>query len=138
MFRFYNLKKFGRFILRLIKWFPILWKQEDWDYEYLYDLIEIKLKELRECLQKDDLHVDSDKYATQISICLAYMDRFRNWDNYVDLPEYASWEKHGLNFSEKATKEYRKSIVKKMISFEKDNYNMFWKRFIQWHRNWWC
>ena len=65
---------------------------------------------MRECLQKDDLHVDSDKYATQISICLAYMDRFRNWDNYVDLPEYTSWEKHGLNFSEKATKEYRKSI----------------------------
>ena len=137
MLKFYNIRKFGRFILRLFKWIPILWKQEDWDYEYLYDLIEIKLKELRECFQKDDLHVDSDKFAKQISICLAYMDRFRNWDNYIKTPD--NLKSIGIEEIHTNIGEYRiKEYVRKNVAFEKDNYDMFWKCFIKWHRNWWC
>ena len=134
----YGLRKFGRFIIRLFKWIPILWKQEDWDYEYIYDLMEVKMKEIQNCLRKDTLHVGNNRHIREINICLAYMDRFRNWDKYVELPEDASWGERGLKFSNNTTKKYRKSLVKKMISFETDNFNMFWKRFIQWHKNWWC
>lgn len=31
-----------------------------------------------------------------------------------------------------------KFYVRKNVAFEKDNYDMFWKCFIKWHRNWWC
>lgn len=137
MRKFYNIRKFGRFILRLIKWFPILWKQEDWDFEYMYDLLEIKMKELRECLRKDTLHVNSDLHAREISICLAYMDRFRHWDDYIEKSDKLK----SMEIEEIHSKlgEYRvKEYVRKNVAFEKDNYDMFWKCFIKWHRNWWC
>ena len=41
------LRKIGRFILRLIRWIPLLYKQEEWDYSYIYDILEMKMKELR-------------------------------------------------------------------------------------------
>ena len=32
------------------------WNQEDWDYEYIYDLLITKMKELREEMSKDYWH----------------------------------------------------------------------------------
>ena len=138
MFNFYGLRKFGRFIIREIKWIPILWKQEDWDYEYIYELMEVKMKELRECLRQDDMHVDSDKYARQISICLAYMDRFRNWDHYVKDYNENRYASLSVQIRSKKDLYKRKASVRRMIAFETDNFNMFWKRFVQWHKQWWC
>ena len=138
MFNFYGLRKFGRFIIREIKWIPILWKQEDWDYEYIYELMEVKMKELRECLRQDDMHVDSDKYARQISICLAYMDRFRNWDHYIKNSNEDKYVSLSEQIRSKKGLYQRKASVKRILAFENDNFNMFWKRFVQWHKQWWC
>lgn len=44
---FYGLRKFGRFIKRLFRWLPVLWRQEEWDSGYIYDILDVKLKELR-------------------------------------------------------------------------------------------
>ena len=41
------LRRLGRFILREVRWIPVLWNQEDWDFEYMYDLLEMKMKEIR-------------------------------------------------------------------------------------------
>ena len=54
------LRRFGRFILREIRWIPVLWNQEDWDFEYMYDLLEVKMKELN---LNDESLLDSLSYA---------------------------------------------------------------------------
>ena len=40
------LRRVGRFILREVRWAPVLWNQEEWDYAYIYDLLIMKMKEL--------------------------------------------------------------------------------------------
>ena len=132
-----SIRKFGRFIVRIIRWMPIIWKQEDWDFEYMYDLLEIKMKDIQNCLRKDKLHVGSDKHVREISICLGYMDRYRNSDKYLEKPAYA---KH-MEVEDILTNlgEYRiTSFANKYINFEKENFRMFWKCFVKWHTNWWC
>ena len=136
---FYGLRKFGRFIKRIFIWIPILWKQEDWDYAYIYPLLKQKLQELKKCLQEDDLHVNSNKYAMRISICLEYLDRFLNSDNYIDYPEDGfTWEKTEKGGSILKTSKEAKRASIKHYDFEQENFRMFWKRFVQWHRHWWC
>lgn len=136
----FSIQKVCRFLKRLIFWLPIIWKQEDWDISYLYDLIEIKLKEIRKCLLKDDIHKDSDLRVREIDICLAYLDRYRNWTNYIEYPiddiifEPAS-ECTGKMVSTNSHNEARRKLVRKYEDF---NYKMFWKRFMQWHQKWWC
>ena len=83
---FYGLRKFGRFIKRLYRWFPVLWRQEDWDYDYLYEVMRIKMEELLKCLKEDNIHIGADRRARQLSICLEYFKRMRNPEDYIDIP----------------------------------------------------
>ena len=134
------LRKITRFILRLIRWIPVLYKQEEWDYEYIYDILELKMKELRKNISKDTWHTEHcvKRELLQIDICLARMDRFRNWEKYINVPnEEIKFISTGdgysrLNMSEEYNKEKKKGI-----SFEKKNYDKFWKDFVHWHNNWW-
>lgn len=136
----FSIQKVGRFLKRLIFWVPIIWKQEDWDISYLYDLIEIKLKEIRKCLLKDDIHKDSDLRVREIDICLAYLDRYRNWTNYIEYPiDDIIFEPASECTSKMVSTNSHNKAKRKLVSkYEDFNYEMFWKRFMQWHQKWWC
>lgn len=103
---FYGLRKVGRFVKRLYRWIPVLWKQEEWDYGYMYNILELKLKELLKCIQEDDLHVEAPICSRQIKICLKYLDRYRNPDKYIKIPEEEIKfdEKHRMVTSEEFSK----------------------------------
>lgn len=130
--------KLGRFIKRLFMYLPILWKDEDWDYGYLYNLIEFKLKRMSVELDNDVIHKDAHKRARQIRICLAYLDRYRNWTEYVEYPmDDIQWVKADIGYKMIHTNSINEAKRRKVHSYEEFNYNMFWKRFMQWHRTWW-
>ena len=134
------LRKIGRFILRLIRWIPLLYKQEEWDYEYIYDILELKMKELQKSISKDTWHTEHcvKRELLQIKVCLSRLDRFRNWDKYIDVPDeemkFVPTE-DGYNKLE-MSEEYNNAI-RQGIEFEKKNYNKFWNDFVLWHNNWW-
>ena len=135
---FYGLRKFGRFIKRLWRWVPVLWKQEDWDYDFLYEIMRIKMEELLKCLKEDNIHVGADRRARQLSICLEYFKRMRTPEDYIDIPsEDVSFKDTSDGFVEMKTTPYFNRQCKKCREFEKFNYDMFWKRFVQWHTEWW-
>lgn len=132
-----------RFIIRLPKYIKLAWKQEDWDYEYLYDLIEMKLKEFLKAQEEDTWHVEKEtkRRAKQIRICLAYLDRYRNWPDYYDYPtdDIKSIDSpDGSGYKRRiSTNKYNEIKRKGADTYEKFNYDMFWKRFLQWHHGWW-
>ena len=135
------LRHVGRFIRRLPTFLRLCWKQENWDYEYLYDLIEYKLKEFLIAQQQDTWHVESEtkRRAKEIKICLARLDRFRNWPNYYDYPmDDITWQplengNHKLVFNNPENEKQRLGAY----DFEKKNYDKFWNNFLKWHRGWW-
>lgn len=130
---FYGLRKFGRFIKRLFRWLPVLWRQEEWDYGYIYDILDVKLKELRNCFAKDDIHADAPTCLRQINICLKYLDRYRNADNYIKFPD----EKPRIVNNRLETSEEYTSACLRLYEFEQGSRDKFWKRFVQWHSKWW-
>ena len=114
------LRRVGRFILRLFRWIPVLWNQEEWDYEYIYDLLDLKMRELYMNMAKDTWHDQKEvqKGLKQIEICLMRLSRWRNWtDSYSYLID--------------------EDTYKSAIEFEQKNYDKFWKDFLTWHRGWW-
>lgn len=137
----YFLRKVGRFILRLFRWIPVLWKQEEWDYEYVYDLLEMKMKELRENMSKDIWHDQKQvqKGIKQINICLKRLDMWRNWTEYYEYPmdDIVYEEVEGGFLSPSYTSEENEKQRLGAIDFEQKNYNKFWKDFLAWHRGWW-
>lgn len=139
-YRIWHIRKCFRFMARLISYIPVIWKNEDWDYDYLYDLIEFKLTRMEKALRKDNLHLNSNKYAQQIRICLAYLDRYRNWTEYIEYPiDDIDFEPCGNGCMRRVHKNsINEAKRKKVYDYEKFHYTMFWKRFMQWHQNWWC
>ena len=130
---FYGLRKFGRFIKRLFRWLPVLWRQEEWDYGYIYDILDVKLKELKDCIAKDDIHVDAPTCLRQINICLKYLDRYRNADNYIKFPDETP---RIVNSRLETSEEYTAACLR-LYEFEQGSRDKFWKRFVQWHSKWW-
>lgn len=135
------LRKVGRFILRLFRWLPVLWNQEDWDYEYIYDLLEMKMKELRKDMSKDTWHEQKgvQKRIKQIGICLKRLDMWRNWPEYYNYPTddiVHTPTKDGCYRLDYTSEENEKQRLG-AIDFEQKNYDKFWKDFLAWHRGWW-
>lgn len=135
------LRRTGRFILRLFRWIPVLWNQEEWDYEYIYDLLEMKMKELYENMSQDTWHEQKGikKRLKQIEVCLERLDRWRNWPNYYDYPMddivHVPVENgcYKLEYTSEENEKQRLGAIK----FEQKNYDKFWKNFLDWHRGWW-
>ena len=120
-----------RFIKRLPSYIKLAWQQENWDYEYMYDIMEFKMKELYQGLCEDTWHIESEveRCKLQIKVCLCRLYNYRNWDDHVDFPTDDLVSKE----TSLANREKRKEA----LDYKIKNYNKFWSDFIKWHRNWW-
>ena len=133
------IKKSERFAKRLIRWIPVLWEQEDWEYEHIYDVMQLKMEEILECIKRTSTHLDAKKTARQLAICLEYLKRMRHPDDYIEYPSNGlEYVKTSDNLLSIKISTHFNIQCKKCKEFEKFNEDMFWKRFLQWHKKSWC
>ena len=135
------LRRVGRFIKRLYRWLPLLWNQEEWDYAYIYELLIMKMKELRENMTQDYWHDQKSvqRSIKQIDICLKRLDNYLNWtENYYYPMEdiyYEPTEDGCMKMCYASERNEKQRLG--AIYFEEKNFQKFWKDFIKWHRGWW-
>lgn len=77
---FYNIVQF---IIKLYKWFPILWKDRDWDDFYILEILKYKLKFTRENIAKYSYHSCKEISCKNIKIAELLIDRIQK-DNYIE------------------------------------------------------
>jgi len=129
----YFIRKQFRFAERLIRWIPVLYNDEDWDYDYLLRIIDFKLGRLRKVMVEDDIHYDAPWTVKKIDVIRGRMDRFLNSEKYIgDMPsrgEVDDWfertEEGHLRMKESTPEQ--KEYIKGMIKFEEKNYKGFFK-----------
>ena len=117
-----NIVVFYEFLERLISYIPIIWKDRDYDYEYMYDLLEHKIKRMRKCYGRyGKIVLNHKKYVKEMGIVLAYFDRYKNAD------------KNFLQYDKKYT---RRQLLEheQYIAF---NRNMFFDKIKKWSSHWW-
>ena len=65
-------------IKNLIKWFPIVWRDRDWDEAYLLTVMEFKFKNMSH-LHKNYGHLEnSELYASQLARAAELTERIKN------------------------------------------------------------
>ena len=102
---YYNTK---RGIRNLIRWFPVVWKDRNWDHSYIYDVLRFKLNNTEHCIRNGS-HISAGKDADRIKICVNLLDRLRN-DVYFDMI-YGDWDGGGsLSDINNRTKEEREDF----------------------------
>lgn len=128
-------------IIKIIQYIPILWRDEDWDYEYLLDLISFKLNKMKKCLIKNNIVEHNQLRAMIISInqCLDHIE------NYQD-PTVSKFTKlYGecpvkITFGQELTEEENElchEYFLKHHNFEQDEWNKIWDTIKEHGQSWW-
>lgn len=108
----YYHKYFKQGVKNIWYWFPIIWKDRDWDYSYIYKILKHKLEKQARFTQGKNLHTGSHQNARRMQICvkliqsckddtygMEYMDyiKERHWfEPCRDKEGYSTWESETL------------------------------------------
>lgn len=106
----------GRFIHRTIitgfknlwYWLPIIWKDRNWDYRYIFQILEHKLKAQSKYIGERDIHTRAQRDAEVMMTCVRLLQKIgdeyysseytdyhktKHWfEDVPDKPGYKSWE----------------------------------------------
>ena len=79
----------------LIQWFPIIWKDRDWDQTYIWDILEHKLKNQSHHIKHYGHHTDKDHDSRNMLICANLIKKIK--EDYYDM-EYIDYNSCDFNF----------------------------------------
>jgi hypothetical protein len=65
----WRIKAFFTGISNLIKWFPVIWKDRNWDYTFIYRIFLAKIKHVREYTQKIDFYAGNENDIKWMLLC---------------------------------------------------------------------
>ncbi len=64
-------------IKKLWYWFPVIWKDRDWDSNYIYYILEHKIKAQSKYIRERDIHTTAKRDAEIMMICVRLMEKDR-------------------------------------------------------------
>lgn len=71
-------------IKNLIKWFPIIWRDRDFDQAFLLNIMSFKMKNMAELHRKYGYSVNSEEYAKQLEECAKFAKKLSLEDYDVE------------------------------------------------------
>lgn len=81
IYLFWGLFSFIHSIKNIIRWMPILYRDRDWDYYYIYSILQKKLEHVRkELVSSTDC---SDEMNKDLTLTLNLLERIKN-EYYID------------------------------------------------------
>jgi hypothetical protein len=80
----YKIKRFFRKCYNVIRWFPTIWRDEDWDHHYINEILIKKLEHQRDFFLSDRVHVSRAKEtAEQIQTAIDKLHQTKDsWEFY--------------------------------------------------------
>jgi hypothetical protein len=82
------IRTFKNGVKNLIKWFPIIWKDRDWDQHYIYEVLKFKLQKQAKYISQRGNHLSAQKDARNMNICTSLIQKIQ--DGYYEL-EYMNY-----------------------------------------------
>lgn len=80
--------KYG--IKNLWYWFPVIWKDRNWDQHFIYEILKHKLKAQADYIGRRDWHTQAQQDARNMRICVKLIEKIQ--DDFYQL-EYADYAK---------------------------------------------
>lgn len=150
--------KYG--VTNLIKWFPIIWKDRSWDYEFILEILKFKLTNVENMFRYHGNHMNSERDADNVHRAILYLDRMINYDYHDDVFKHhdKKWGEIKMGFKDSGggksllnitrpniktkedevteRKEYRR-LLEDVEKHEKQDYEMFFGHLKKYIRSWW-
>jgi hypothetical protein len=141
----YPFKTFFTSIGRLFVWFPVIWKDRDWDYYSLYEVLKKKLELMSKFEKKESLNEKVEKITKQIDEAIYLINRleddyfeealkpfyevYPNFElemEFLDDENNPQWKTLNFKYDNDEQRElYRKNLMNELKFREKDRKKLF-------------
>jgi hypothetical protein len=81
----YYIKTGYRGLRRIIAWLPVLWNDEDWAPEYLFEIMRFKISRMRQEIEKNAYHVSYKKEVRRMQVAEELLRRAAIYNFYDQL-----------------------------------------------------
>jgi hypothetical protein len=119
----YKVKQFFRNIYNLIRWFPIIWKDRDWDDHFIFEILKFKLKNQAKYIGYHDRHLSAKRDAEKMMLCVRLIEKVQ--DEYYGC-EYLSY--CDLEF-ESITSKTHPDLHEMIIVEKSEHYDDYFKKY---------
>ena len=94
----YRVKEYIRKIKNLIRWAPIIWRDHDWDFHFIYEMLKHKLTFTEKFIREKGIHVFNTEDADGILKAVDLIDKVQN-EYYLNkyLSEATEWTSEGID-----------------------------------------
>jgi hypothetical protein len=86
--RYYH-KYFKQGVKNLWYWFPIIWKDRNWDGHYIFEIIQHKLEGQANYIGRRDLHTRAQLDAKRMRLCISLIKKVQEEDYAMEYMDYA-------------------------------------------------
>jgi len=113
------MKRFIKKVKTLLYWFPIIWKDEDWDYIFLLKILRYKLVSMKTFFNSNECHTyKAEERAKEMGLCIKLLDRIIK-DEYNEIAHFFHNKKWG-NIVASVDENKSLSLIRPNIKSEKD------------------
>lgn len=135
---------FKESIIKLFCWFPIIVKDKDYDYWFIYEILKFKLTTQYEYLTSRDQFVNTEFYIQKLKTCIKLIELLQD-EKYIierlDMPESEYFKKYPSVYR-KAIKKYGSvNPIRCKIFISTYNHNrarkLLFSIFEKYIENWW-
>ena len=89
------MREFIQGVKNLIKWFPVIWRNRDWDHTFIYDILTFKLEQQAKYIGGKDRHMSAKRDAEIMLLCTKLIDLSSN--EFYDM-EYMNYNESEFNW----------------------------------------
>jgi hypothetical protein len=84
----YYHKYFKTGVKNLWYWFPIIWKDRDWDSHYIFEIMKHKLSAQANYIGTSDRHTRAQQDARRMKLCVKLMQKIQDEDYTMEYMDY--------------------------------------------------
>ena len=84
----YYHKYFKQGVKNIIYWFPIIWKDRNWDSHYIFEILQHKLKAQSKYIGNNDRHTRAQLDAKRMRLCVKLIKKVQEEDYTMEYMDY--------------------------------------------------
>lgn len=130
----YPFYDFKQGIKNLIKWFPVIWKDRNWDSDYIFSIIKHKLTTQSEYIEKRGIHVDALYDANKMKLCVRLIDKIQSSEYELEYQNYQVSKLDALS-KEQQDKLSPTGYLRAMLEIDQEDYDNYFNKHKSSYRN---
>jgi hypothetical protein len=115
----WKIKRFIRRIKNLIRWLPTIWKDEQWDDHFIWEILKFKLKNQAEYIGKKNRHLSAKRDAEIMMLCVRLIEKVQS--EYYGM-EYHEYYESNIKFVPSISHPGSYEMEEELISEHYDDY----------------